>query len=634
MSIGSVHHRLLRGPLVADVLGGRDTRWINTALRTRSDVIPDVLAQQLVPGASASLLTARVVDGDSAAFAATRANLPIVASLGTILAASATDDATLRAGHLLLREALRDDLGAFAPLHQQIFAQAAFLLGDIADVAWVLEQPHGIRSPVEQALRADLLHPRHAPDHRREWHEALSVPFRRVGLQPISVTEEQATLFDGLRAGDGEEVDGPLVTVIMPCFNPGVELLTSVRSIIDQTYSNLEILIVDDASDLDHRTLIESATQMDSRVRLVRQETNGGTYLARNAALAVARGEYVTVQDADDWSHPSRIARQVEALESDPAASASRSEAIRARDDLTHQWIGYGPRRPNASSLLFRLADVTRVGPFDAVRKSADSEFHERLETLVGPVVNIKEPLAITRLRSGTLSRGDFMYQWTHPDRRLYRAAYREWHESLRRRRGDSPSPTLVEGSRPFPVPISFLRGRAESEPDEIAGPAHLVVLDASDERAAAACLDLTTRVPMPAVLHLEDGTRGQHEPPEPAPVLLHAARRGKLDLIGSPSSTIFDTVIVLTPGTLEVPPAVPRGLSCGRLLALAPLPQSGRPIPDFLSVRDGARAMFGVAPTWCVADEETQDAWAQDGWDLPLLATLLPPPDTRDDSG
>nr|MBA2695994.1 hypothetical protein [Actinomycetota bacterium] len=182
------------------------------------------------------------------------------------------------------------------------------------------------------------------------------------------------------------------------------------------------------------------------------------------AAIEDSRGELITTQDADDWSHPERIAAQVALLHEHPRASASRSRAVRAKDDLTHQWFGYEAVRDNASSLMVRRSVMDRAGSFLPLRKAADSEYAERLVTLVGPVVDTGSTLAITRLRAGSLSRGDFTYQWSDPDRIMFRGTYRAWHRRLGEQ--ETRSVSLRPAEVPVPVAGSFVRGLAVDSGD------------------------------------------------------------------------------------------------------------------------------------------------------------------------
>ena len=90
------------------------------------------------------------------------------------------------------------------------------------------------------------------------------------------------------------------LSAIIPCYNVDKKLIERcLASILKQTYSDYEIIMVDDGSDKVHREILTDAAQLDSRIRLIRQE-NRGVSAARNTGVTQAVGEYVTFIDADD----------------------------------------------------------------------------------------------------------------------------------------------------------------------------------------------------------------------------------------------------------------------------------------------------------------------------------------------
>jgi glycosyltransferase involved in cell wall biosynthesis len=111
----------------------------------------------------------------------------------------------------------------------------------------------------------------------------------------------------------------PLVSVVVCAYNAGVYLRPAVQSIIDQTYLNLEILLIDDGST--DGSVDAIADLRDRRLRIIRQ-TNRGKPAALNRALQLMRGEFYAIQDADDQSHPRRIERQVNHLLAHPQLAA------------------------------------------------------------------------------------------------------------------------------------------------------------------------------------------------------------------------------------------------------------------------------------------------------------------------
>lgn len=91
----------------------------------------------------------------------------------------------------------------------------------------------------------------------------------------------------------------PLVSVVVPVYNVQVELPRCVKSILEQTYANLNIILVDDGSTDESGRLCDSFAAMDNRVRVIHKE-NGGLSSARNAGLCAAKGDWLLYVDADD----------------------------------------------------------------------------------------------------------------------------------------------------------------------------------------------------------------------------------------------------------------------------------------------------------------------------------------------
>ena len=92
----------------------------------------------------------------------------------------------------------------------------------------------------------------------------------------------------------------PLISVIVPIYNVEAYLPRCLDSIVNQTYQNLEIILVDDGSPDNCGAICDEYASRDSRIRVIRKE-NGGVSSARNAGLDVMQGEYLTFVDPDDW---------------------------------------------------------------------------------------------------------------------------------------------------------------------------------------------------------------------------------------------------------------------------------------------------------------------------------------------
>ena len=94
-----------------------------------------------------------------------------------------------------------------------------------------------------------------------------------------------------------------MITIIIPMYNAKLYIKKCVESIIQQTYSNIEIIIVDDGSTDGSETLCDELVQKDSRIHVI-HKPNGGVSSARNRGLEVAKGENVMFVDADDYLKP------------------------------------------------------------------------------------------------------------------------------------------------------------------------------------------------------------------------------------------------------------------------------------------------------------------------------------------
>lgn len=95
-------------------------------------------------------------------------------------------------------------------------------------------------------------------------------------------------------------MDNPLISVIVPIYKVEEYLERSVESIVNQTYKNLEIILVDDGSPDNCPKMCDDWAKKDNRIKVIHKE-NGGLSDARNAGLKIAKGKYIAFVDSDDW---------------------------------------------------------------------------------------------------------------------------------------------------------------------------------------------------------------------------------------------------------------------------------------------------------------------------------------------
>jgi glycosyltransferase involved in cell wall biosynthesis len=114
-------------------------------------------------------------------------------------------------------------------------------------------------------------------------------------------------------------MQAPLVSVIMPAFNCEAYLRHAIESILDQTFTDFELIICDDGSTDNSWAIIDAVT--DKRVTKFRNEKNLGYLRAYNFLLSKTRGGFITCQDADDWSEKTRLEDQLNVFAEHPDIS-------------------------------------------------------------------------------------------------------------------------------------------------------------------------------------------------------------------------------------------------------------------------------------------------------------------------
>lgn len=254
------------------------------------------------------------------------------------------------------------------------------------------------------------------------------------------------------------------ISVIMPVYNGGETIGNAIESVQAQTCSNLQIIVVDDSSTDGTREIVEAIAESDPRVELVRLRTNGGAYVARNAGMELADGTYVTVHDADDWSHPQKLEMQLHRLLDSRDAVAVVSRWVRMRPDLfvLGFWrMSEHMMSDNFSSLLIRKDLLRDVGLWDTVRAGADNEFRWRLRTKYGDdavtYTSKLVPLAFSLVRPDSLTGHESSHITTlyHGVRKDYQRSYRRWQQSMA---PEDLALTFADPSRrAFPAPRPLL---------------------------------------------------------------------------------------------------------------------------------------------------------------------------------
>lgn len=182
----------------------------------------------------------------------------------------------------------------------------------------------------------------------------------------------------------------PRISVVIPAYNCDRYIRQTLASVVAQEHPNLEIIVVDDGSTDNTRSVVQ---EFKAEIELVSQR-NAGVAAARNTGLRFATGDYVAFLDADDWFYPSKLYKQAQVLNSDPTLGAvhggwniiDEHNHVVAKVEPWHNaprldlrdWLVWKPVQLGAT--LFRREWLDRVGGFDIeLRQSEDTDLMLRL---------------------------------------------------------------------------------------------------------------------------------------------------------------------------------------------------------------------------------------------------------------
>ena len=206
----------------------------------------------------------------------------------------------------------------------------------------------------------------------------------------------------------------PDVSVVMSVYNGGRFLGQAIESILGQSHSDFEFIVIDDGSSDDSADTI--ASYRDARLRLVRHTENAGLATRLNEGFALASGRYIARMDADDVSLPNRFARQIKFMKAHAYVGACGTWVDVAGDGVSQRWEYPPVHKAIHARLLFDCAMAHPTVMFDRIRLqkarlSYDSSYPcaqdydlwcLAVEDLAG---NLPEVLLVRRLTPGRSER-------------------------------------------------------------------------------------------------------------------------------------------------------------------------------------------------------------------------------------
>lgn len=233
---------------------------------------------------------------------------------------------------------------------------------------------------------------------------------------------------------DKQKKGMPLVSVVMPVYNVEQYIEQAIWSVIDQTYGNFELIIVDDQSPDNSIELIQKKFN-DVRIRIIRQK-NRGLAGARNTGIRNAKGEYIALLDSDDFWQADKLEKQIRLMQANPQCGVTFSASLfvdeageslqriqapkkkadyQAKDIFCRNPIGNGSapiiRKTIFDQIAFTNENKTEDGvPYlqyfdETLRQSEDVECWTRIALQTGTQFEyIDEPLTNYRLNNSGLS--------------------------------------------------------------------------------------------------------------------------------------------------------------------------------------------------------------------------------------
>jgi|SRR3989344_3384107 len=232
-------------------------------------------------------------------------------------------------------------------------------------------------------------------------------------------------------------MSNPLVSVVMAVYNGQEYLNIAIDSILQQTYDNLELIIIDDGSHDNSASIIYNYS--DPRIHYVYQD-NRGLAPALNHGIRIAQGDYIARMDCDDISYPTRLAEQVSFLEKNnnfalvgtsydlidwDGRIIDRSIHLDLPEDLKLEFLVRNPF--GHGTVMIRKTALETTGIYDSTQSIEDYEFWWRISQRY-PVANIPKQLYGWRVNPESIShKGDKSRQfsitslmqtiWTHQSR-------------------------------------------------------------------------------------------------------------------------------------------------------------------------------------------------------------------------
>ncbi|MCU5142592.1 glycosyltransferase [Bacillus cereus] len=143
-----------------------------------------------------------------------------------------------------------------------------------------------------------------------------------------------------------------MISIVIPSYNASSFIKETIQSVQSQTYTNWEMIIIDDVSKDNTRELIKEEIKKDGRIQLIELQKNGGAAIARNIGINNAKGKYVAFLDSDDLWLPEKLEKQLEFMQNNDIAFSFTSYQIINQDGTLTDKVVHVPEKINYNELL------------------------------------------------------------------------------------------------------------------------------------------------------------------------------------------------------------------------------------------------------------------------------------------
>jgi len=209
-----------------------------------------------------------------------------------------------------------------------------------------------------------------------------------------------------------------LISIITPSYKSEKFISQTIESVLNQTYQNWEMIIVDDVSPDNSNEIIEEYTKKDNRIKLIKLAKNSGPAIARNKAIEEAKGRYIAFLDADDLWKPEKLEKQIKFMQKkDCALSYSVYETMSEEGELKNKFINPPLKlsyndllKTNHIGCLTAIYDTQKVGKvyMPLIKKRQDYGLWLKILKKIDFAYGMEEPLAIYRIMSDSVSSNKF----------------------------------------------------------------------------------------------------------------------------------------------------------------------------------------------------------------------------------